>query len=253
MRAPALTILVLLAGLFSCNNPENANGPTGGEQLPTTTFSIDPAKDTVLQTPGGAVLKIAAGTFDAGDARVVKLEIKEAATPDEMSKGNLSLRAGDTSLVSSGVIFVQLAAGQTVSILKSINVSIPAKVLQKDMQVYKGRLDENGIVNWGVPEALAGSPGSMSDGKAIYLANCASCHRLKGNVTGPSLAFLLSRRNRQWLFAFSRRSDRLLWRVIPIAVIFSIAIRRRRCPASLIWAMPIWKRYTDMSPTPARL
>jgi mono/diheme cytochrome c family protein len=215
MRAPALVILVLLVGFFSCNNPENAIGPTGGEQLPTTTFSVDPTKDTVLTTPGGAMLKIAAGTFDAGDAKVVKLEIKEASTPDEMRKGNLSLSAGDTSLVSSGVIFVQLAAGQTVSILKSINVSIPARVLQKDMQLYKGRLDENGIVNWGVPEALAGSPGNMSDGKAIYLANCASCHHLKGNITGPSLAFLLSRRNRQWLFTFSRRSDRFLWRGDP--------------------------------------
>ncbi len=215
MRATALALLVLLVALFSCNSPENANGPTGGEQLPTTTFSIDPSKDTVLTTPEGAVLKIASGTFDAGDAKVVKLEVKEASTPDEIRKGALSPSAGDTTLVSGGVIFVQLAAGQSVSILKSINVSIPARTLQKDMKVYKGRLDENGMVNWGVPETLTGNPGPGADGKAIYMANCASCHHLKGNVTAPSLAFLSSRRDPRWLYAYTRSNVRLLWRGDP--------------------------------------
>lgn len=215
MRAPALIILVLLVVFFSCNNPENANGPTGGEQLPTTTFSIDPTKDTVLKTPEGALLKIAAGTFDAGDAKVVKLEIKEASTPEEMRKGALSLRTGDTGLVSSGVIFVQLAAGESMSILKPITISIPAGVLHRDMLVYKGRLDENGIVNWGVPEAVTGNPGSMPDGEAIYLTNCAGCHHLKGNLTAPSLAFLSSRRDQRWLYAYTRSNVRLLWRGDP--------------------------------------
>jgi mono/diheme cytochrome c family protein len=215
MRAPALVILVLLVVFFSCNSPETASGPTGGEQLPTTTFSIDPAKDTVLKTPGGALLKIAAGTFDAGEAKVVKLEVKEATTPDELRKGSLSRQSGDTNLVSSGVIFVQLAADQHVSILKSMSVSIPARTFQKNMKVYKGRLDENGIVNWGASESPTGVPGQMADGKALYLANCASCHRLKGNLTAPSLAFLSSRRDPRWLYAYTRSNVRLLWRGDP--------------------------------------
>jgi mono/diheme cytochrome c family protein len=215
MRAPALVIPVLLVVFFSCNSPESNSGPTGGEQLPTTTFSIDPAKDTVLKTPGGALLKIVAGTFQAGEAKVVKLEVKEAATPDEIRKGSLSVHSGDTNLVSSGVIFVQLAADQRVSIQKAISVSIPARTLQKEMKVYKGRLDENGIVNWGVPETLAGTPGPMSDGKALYLANCASCHHLKGNLSAPSLAFLSTRRDPRWLYAFTRSNVRLLWRGDP--------------------------------------
>jgi mono/diheme cytochrome c family protein len=215
MRASAIVILVLLAGFFSCNSPESATGPTGGEQLPTTTFTIDLSKDTVLKTPGGALLKISAGTFDAGEARTVNLEIKEAATPEDMRKGSLSVKTGDTALTSSGVIFVQLAAGQRVSILKSFSVSIPARTLQQDMKVYKGRLDDNGIVNWGVPEAPSGIPGPTSDGKAIYETNCASCHHLKGNATAPSLAFLSSRRDSRWLYAYTRSNVRLLWRGDP--------------------------------------
>jgi mono/diheme cytochrome c family protein len=215
MRASAVVILVLLAGFFSCNSPESANGPTGGEQLPTTTFTIDPSKDTVLKTPGGALLRITAGTFDAGEAKVVNLEVKEAVTPEDMRKGSLSVKTGDTALTSSGVIFVQLATGQRVSILKSFVVSVPARTFQQGMEVYKGRLDENGIVNWGVPETLTGTPGSSSDGKAIYLANCASCHHLRGNATAPSLAFLSSRRDPRWLYAFTRRNDRFLWRGDP--------------------------------------
>jgi len=215
MRASAVVILVLLAGFISCNSPENANGPTGGEQLATTTFTINPSKDTVLKTPGGALLKIVAGTFDAGDARTVNLEVKEAVTPEDMRKGALSSKSGDTTLTSSGVIFVQLAGGQHVSILKSMSVSIPARALQQDMKVYKGRLDENGMVNWGVPEMPTGMPGSMSDGKIIYETNCASCHHLKGNATAPSLAYLSSRRDPRWLYAYTRSNVRLLWRGDP--------------------------------------
>jgi mono/diheme cytochrome c family protein len=215
MRAFAFLILVLLAGFFSCNSPESAPGPTGGEQLPTITFTIDPTKDTVLKTPGGALLKIAAGTFDAGEAKTVSLDVKEAVTPEDMRKGSLSVNTGDTALTSSGVLFVQLANGQQVSIQKSFEVSIPARTMQKDMKVYKGRLDENGIVNWGVPETPTGTPVSTSDGKAIYVANCATCHHLKGNASAPSLAFLSSRRDQRWLFAYTRSNVKLLWRGDP--------------------------------------
>jgi mono/diheme cytochrome c family protein len=215
MRASALVILVLLAGFFSCNSPDNVSGPTGGEQLPTDTFSIDPAKDTVLKTPGGALLRITAGTFDAGDAREVKLMVKEATTPEELRKGSLGVKASDTTLTSSGVIFVQLADGQRVSILKAFEVSIPARTFQQNMKLYKGRLDENGFVNWGVPETLASTPASISDGKALYIANCASCHHLKGNATAPSLAYLSSRRDERWLFAYTRSNAKLLWRGDP--------------------------------------
>jgi Cytochrome C oxidase, cbb3-type, subunit III len=217
MRAPAFVILVLLVAFSSCNSADTANGPTGGGQLPTTTYSIDPSKDTVLKTPGGALLRISAGTFDAGDAKTVNLEVKEAYTRDEMNKGSLSVHVGDTALSSGGVIFVQLAAGQSVSIQKAFGVSIPASTLQTNMQVYKGRLDDNGIVNWGEPQSLEGNPGlkELENGKAVYLANCASCHHLKGNLTGPSLAFLLSRRDRRWLLDYSRNNVRLLWRGDP--------------------------------------
>lgn len=217
MRLTVLTILPLFVAFFSCNSPDDSNGPTGGEQLPTTTFSIDPAKDTVLKTPGGALLKIAGGSFDAGDATSVRLEIKEAYTPEEMSKGRLSLRTNDAVLNSSGIIYIQLAAGQSFSILKPLSISIPARDLQKDMQVYKGQLDDDGIVSWATPQPLKDNPGlqQLENGKSVFLANCASCHQLRGNLTGPSLAFLLSRRDRQWLFDYSRNNVRLLWRGDP--------------------------------------
>jgi hypothetical protein len=217
MRVTAMIILPMLVAFFSCNSSDNANGPTGGEQLPTTTFSIDPAKDTVLKTPGGALLRIAAGTFSVEDAGPVKLEVKEAYTPAQLSKGSISAHAGDTTLQSSGVLFVRLAAGQSVSILKPFSVSVPAGTPRSDMRVYSGRLEDNGYVSWGTPQPLGGNPGLklLENGKTVYLANCASCHHLKGNGTAPSLAFLWTRRNRQWLLDYSRNNGKLLWRGDP--------------------------------------
>ncbi|HWB94995.1 MAG TPA: cytochrome c [Puia sp.] len=218
MRALALVIPVLMVAFFSCNGPDS-DGPSGGELLTTTSYTIDPAKDTVLKTPGGALLKIGAGTFDAGDAAAVRLEVKEAYTSDEISKGKLSDRLRDEALNSNGIIYVNLAAGQSVSIRRPITVSIPARSIQKDMQVYKGQLDQGGEVVWSEPRSLDDNPGlrQLDHGQAIYMTNCAACHKLRGDLHGPSLAFLAFRRDRQWLYDFTRNNARMLWRGDPYA------------------------------------
>lgn len=216
MRPLALVIFLLPVAFLSCNGPDS-NGPAGGEALTTTSYTIDPAKDTVLKTPGGALLKISAGTFDAGDVKSVQLEVKEAYTHDDMSRGKLSDRLGDDPLSSDGVIYVNVAAGQNVSILRPLSVSMPVRSLGKDMQMYKGQVGTDGTVYWGDAQSLGDNPvlKAMENGRAIYLQSCAGCHKLSGNQQGPQLAFLLSRRDRKWLYDYTRNNARMLWRGDP--------------------------------------
>ena len=215
MRTFALVILVLLVTFLSCNGPDS--GPTGGEQLPTTAYTIDPTKDTVIKTPGGAKLKITAGTFDAGESHSVQLEVKEAYTTDDLNKGKLSTQLGEDALSSDGVIYVNLTAGQSVSIIRPLSVSMPVKSLQKDMQMYKGQVNGEGTVIWADPQPLGENPVAkqIDAGKTIYLQSCAGCHKLKGNLHAPGLAFLLSRRDRQWLYDYTRNNAKMLWRGDP--------------------------------------
>ncbi len=208
MRPIAFLILVLLVA--SCNGPDSDNGPAGGEELPATTFTIDPTRDTVLKTPGGATLKITAGSLAVEDANTVKLLVKEAYTPQAMIDGKLQNRTNN----SSGMIYVNLAPGQNVSIHQPLVISIPVAYPQKDMMVYTGKVDETTTVNWGDPRPLQENPGvrQVDAGKSIFQASCASCHGLRRAATGPPLAWITQRRDKQWLYAFTKSNAKMLWR-----------------------------------------
>src|SRR5579872_3902276 len=115
MRVIAFVILPFLAALCACNGP--VNHPTGGEFLPSTVFTIDAATDTTLKTPGGAVLKIVAGSLEADGGGPVKLEVKEAYTQEDMARGKLFTHS-NSQLTSDGAIYIGPGAGQSVLIHK---------------------------------------------------------------------------------------------------------------------------------------
>lgn len=212
MRTNSLVFLVLLVALFSCNEPQPE--PTAGNELPSTSLTVYPAKDTVLKTPGGALISIPAGALDAGEAATVVLEVKEAYTPEEMRRGKLIDNSHGQALNSLGMIYLNVAPGQSVSIHKPLGVSMPAKYWQKGLMVYKGLFDENAIFRWADARSLEDNPaqGQLDAGKAIFLSSCAACHGLKGEAAGPPLAWITKRRDRQWLQAFTRNNATLLWR-----------------------------------------
>jgi len=211
MRTIAFLIPVVLVAVSACNDSEAAHEPVFGGELPATNFVVDPAKDTVLKTPGGALITIPAGALQAGDATTVSLEVKEAYTADDISRGGL--RGNGDTLTSSGIIYVNVTGGQSVSINKPLNISIPAKEAG-DMSVYKGEAGENALLRWADPRPLGSKPGSTSTdaGKELFQSNCASCHGGKSEAAGPPLAWIGSRRDKQWLYAFTRNNATLLWR-----------------------------------------
>ena len=212
MRLLAFLIPVLLVAAASCNDSD-ADGPVFGAELPATNFTVDPAKDTVLKTPGGALISISAGSLDAGDATSVTLEVKEAFTQDDMNRGGL-LHGSSEANNSAGMIYINVTGGQSVSIHKPLNISIPAKTPGTGMMVYKGQAGDDGLLKFIDARALSNAPAhpATDAGKALFESRCASCHGGKDEVAGPPLAWITSRRDRQWLYTFTRNNALLLWR-----------------------------------------
>ena len=237
MRTIALLIPVLLIAAWSCNDSQ-ANEPVFGAELPATNFTVDPAKDTVLKTPGGARISISAGSLDAGGATSVTLEVKEALTTDDMNRGGL-LHGSNEANNSVGMIYISVTGGQSVSIHKALNISIPAKTPGGDMMVYKGVAGEDALLKWTEARALAGAPSShppTDAGKTLFESRCASCHGGKEEIAAPPLAWITSRRDRQWLYAFTRNNAILLWRGDSYSCYL---LNRYKTP------MPLFKDLTD--------
>lgn len=216
MRGRPLGFLLFSAVFFACNGSGPVRRPTGGEGVASTVWMIDPAKDTVVTTPGGALITIPAGTLEITNSGVlVRLEIKEAYVLEEMVKGKLLVPSGQAPLSSAGILFLNATAdGEAVTIGKPIKVQIPTKFPHNGMMVFTGSVDDSSALSWASPAPLEGNPASrqLDNGHVVFMTNCASCHSLQGNVSGPPLAWITSRRDRRWLFEYTRNSARMLWR-----------------------------------------
>src|SRR6185437_10570556 len=118
-------------------------------------------------------------------------------------------------LSSAGIVYLNATAdGAAVTIGKPVSVQVPTKFPQNGMMVYTGSVDDSSALSWANPAPLESNTASrqIDNGHVVFMTNCASCHSLRGNVTGPPLAWITSRRDRRWLFEYTRNSARMLWR-----------------------------------------
>ena len=150
------TLIVLAIFFCGCNdnNDQNTLLSTPGD-LKSVTYVVDLNRDTTLRTEHGAILKIPCGTLSVSNGNKVALEIKEAYSLSQIIKAGLTTGSNGSPLSSGGMIYINPKDGQDVRINKPIEVSIPAKFLQKDMKTYKGEENEDGTINWVNPETLS--------------------------------------------------------------------------------------------------
>lgn len=210
-----LSLIIFIAFASCTTNPAiNAlHQLIGPDKLPTQTVTIYVDKDTVLTTAKGAVLQIPAGALDAGGAKSVQLEIKEAYSIEDIVRGGLLTQSKGRPLSSGGMIDIRPAGDAAVTIKKPITVSLPASPFRDGMQVFKGVEDGKGGIDWQDPRPLQGDTAtsrSLARGKELFLSNCASCHGITQKVTGPALAFITERRDKGWLAAWTRNNQRVL-------------------------------------------
>ena len=194
----------------SLTKPAKIRNAVQNSQSPLETFavSVDVARDTVLQTPGGVFIHIPANALDADGHPIAKLEIREALKISDIVRAGLLTQTDGKPLSSGGMIQIEAAAGQSVKIIKSIGVGIPTSYVDPNMQVYKGLTTGNTVTNWTDPRPMIKNAETLQidTGKKLFVAHCASCHGISKPVTGPALAYISCLRNQQWLYAYTRNS-----------------------------------------------
>lgn len=181
--------------LFSCNNKKESS--LNESALATEVVTIQVDKDTTFKTKNGALIQIPKGALSVTEGTSARLEIKEAYSIEQIVKAGLFTRTGEEPLSSGGMIYINAAAGQAVTIKKNIRIAIPTHYLQEGMQLYKGNKTTGGTINWENPRPLNESQqlAVMKKGKTLFEKNCASCHGIGKEGSGPDLAHFPKRFN----------------------------------------------------------
>lgn len=179
--------LLFCCGLMACHTAEKSflSSYLNSGNLPAQSFTINPDKDTTLTSSGGVRIAIAKGTFPAGQP--VTIEWKEALDFQSILKAGLTTQTGKEILRSSGMFYFNTKEG--VVIQKPIGIDVPTETIASGMQLYKGDSSE-GKLDWKEPKLIGNIKafGENAAGKALFLNNCASCHRVDKDLTAPALA-----------------------------------------------------------------
>lgn len=204
-------LLPLLFALFfySCKNKKP--GILNSSNLTSSFITIDVGKENNLKTPKGAIIKIAANSFDVPAGTKVTIEIKEAYSMQDILKAGLTTMSNGKSLQSGGMIYFNATAdGKPIDFLKPVGITTPSKVYNDGMQVFKGEMKEDSTINWIEPKQLDTSDISrqLSMGKDLFKANCASCHHPYRDMTASALAGSRDRApNKEWVYKFINNSN----------------------------------------------
>lgn len=154
-------------------------------KLTNQVFTIDPTRDTLLLSQSGIRIHVAQGTFSGANA--VTIEFKEALDFESILQAGLFTTSNGKALSSAGMFY--LNTKENLAIEKPIGIQVPASTALDGMKLFKGE-EVDGKINWEDPQPVAVVPAVMGgiDGKALFKNNCASCHGIDKNLTGPALA-----------------------------------------------------------------
>jgi mono/diheme cytochrome c family protein len=213
MKATHILLGIVSILFVSCSNDSknNISSFLKKENLTTQVFNVDINNDTTLVTKSGCIIRLPKGSLQS-ESNNVKLEIKEALSNTDIVLAGLTTMSGGQSLSSGGMIYINAAQGYKVEIKKEIEILVPSKSYNPDMQVFKGEEKNNGSIDWVDPTALPKDETSIKidKGEALFKANCASCHKIDKDFTGPALYGVTYRRPKQWLYAFTRNPMKLI-------------------------------------------
>ena len=175
--------VILLLALAGC-------GPTRPEDLPPFPVEIDAARDTILHTPNGALIHISSHALTAGDAKRIRLIIRQ----------------------NEDFIDLEAVKGQPVTFSDAIYIALPASTPAQNKWLYKGTLDPDGHLRfWKDPQPTFRYPPTVEffHGKELFSNTCTACHNLQRAYEPDPLHYATQRHDRQWLRAFTRDNEKL--------------------------------------------
>jgi hypothetical protein len=186
---------IIIIAIVACNTTKTKTILQKPGDVTPDEYSINIEADTILVTKNGAILKIPKGSIASDGSSNVTLEIKEAYSLEQMMKSGLTTKANGELLSSGGMIYINAKGGQNVTIKQAIKVALPADYLNPDMKLFKGESDQEGNINWTNPTPLSENKQvkEIVSGKQLFMSNCASCHTIGKDLTGPDLAHFLKR------------------------------------------------------------
>jgi len=118
------------------------------------TFIINNAADTIIETEEGVVFAIPAHAFNSKRDKV-QLEIKTAISPYNIMKQGLSTTSNGSLLKTAGMFYINgYENDKPLSLVKNIDVSVPANEIDPAMHLFDGVMDSSGRINWINPKPI---------------------------------------------------------------------------------------------------
>jgi mono/diheme cytochrome c family protein len=198
MKKTLTVAALLIAIIVSCRQIDRHR--TLSSLLKTSSFAaqlftVDITKDTVLVTRKGAIIRLPKGTLETSGNSLVQLEVKEAYTMQDIIAAGLTTSSNGQPLSSGGMIYLNATGENTVHIAKAITVSTPTPFIDPNMQLFKGEVQPDSTINWTDPAPLPPNPqqAGLEMGKQLFVNNCATCHKIDKDLTGPKLAHVVKR------------------------------------------------------------
>lgn len=124
-------------------------------------YTIETAKDTVIESENGVVVAIPANAFTYEDGSLVEgsvdLELEDALNSADIIKAGLSTTSNGELLETGGMFKIKAFKDGKNLVLakdKSLQVDVPTDSVDYEMQHYRGTEDKNGNVNWVDPKPI---------------------------------------------------------------------------------------------------
>ena len=196
--------------IFACNKRQQntLNQTLNPANVSEQVFVINTSMDTALITKAGIRILIAANSIKSASPQV-SLQVKEALGIQQILLAGLTTNSRSGALRSGGMICVNTKEEST--ILKPIKISIPSISADSKMELYKGEVLPDSSINWKDSTPLASVDTLFSQtGQAIFLTNCASCHGILKDVTGPALKGITKRASKEWIHSFVRNNQAVI-------------------------------------------
>jgi mono/diheme cytochrome c family protein len=206
-----IIVLILVISLFSCSKKDKpvTTSIFNTDNLPTQILSIDINKDTTVTTSNGAILFFPKGTLQSANANV-KLELKEAYSMQQIILAGLSTTTNGKVLQSGGMFYLNPVGKDAVTIVQPIAMKLPTDKVNNSMQLYTGT-EKDGKLNWEKPIPFkVKSPSNGIDARAMFINNCASCHAINKDATGPALGNMTKMRTKYYLREYTRNWESLV-------------------------------------------